>query len=166
MVVFERSGKNDNEKIRRRKMNIKYSPKGILFAFIGAVGQAGGLVISKYGMAGYSVFGATQIRIIAASIGFALLVVLMNKYNILSTALQNRKTMIFITIGAIFGPFIGVYLSLLSVKFTSVGIASTIMAIVPILIIPPAIVFLKEKVSWIEVFGSVIAVMGVAIFFL
>lgn len=166
LVVVERSSKNDTDNYRSRKMNIKYSPKGILYAFIGAVGQAGGLVISKYGMTGYSVFGATQIRIIAASIGFALLVIGINKFRFLYTSLQNGKTMLFITIGALFGPFFGVYLSLLSVKFTSVGIASTIMAIVPILIIPPAIVFLREKVSWTEVAGSVIAVSGVAIFFL
>lgn len=166
MVVLERNNNNDNDTLKRRKMNIKYSPKGILYAFIGAVGQAGGLVISKYGMAGYSVFGATQIRIIAASIGFALLVIGMNKFRFLINSIQNRKTMLFISIGAIFGPFIGVFLSLLSVKHTSVGIASTIMAIVPVLIIPPAIIFLKEKVSWIEVLGSLIAVAGVAIFFM
>ena len=48
----------------------------------------------------------------------------------------------FIVIGSIFGPFLGVYVSLLAVKFTTVGIASTIMAIIPVLIIPPAILIL------------------------
>lgn len=165
MVVVDKREKN-SDKQKNSRMKIKYSPRGIFYAFLGAIGQGGGLVISKYGMAGYSVFGATQIRIIAGSIGFGAFVLLMRKFNMFNKAFESKKTMAFILMGALFGPFIGVYLSLLSVKHTSVGIASTIMAIVPVLIIPPAIILLKEKVSWMEVAGSVVAVMGVGIFFM
>jgi len=165
MVVVDKREKN-SDKQKNSRMKIKYSPRGIFYAFLGAIGQGGGLVISKYGMAGYSVFGATQIRIIAGSIGFGSFVLLMRKFNMFNKAFESKKTMAFILMGALFGPFIGVYLSLLSVKHTSVGIASTIMAIVPVLIIPPAIILLKEKVSWMEVVGSVVAVAGVGIFFM
>ena len=44
---------------------LKLSPKGLLFAFGGAAGQAFGLVLSKMGMQNYDPFAATQIRIIA-----------------------------------------------------------------------------------------------------
>lgn len=165
MVVVDKRDKN-SDKQKNSRMKIKYSPRGIFYAFLGAIGQGGGLVISKYGMAGYSVFGATQIRIIAGSIGFGAFVLLMRKFTLFTKAFESKKTMAFILMGALFGPFIGVYLSLLSVKHTSVGIASTIMAIVPVLIIPPAIILLKEKVSWMEVAGSFVAVMGVGIFFM
>lgn len=165
MVVVDKR-ENDPDAIRNRRMQIKYSPRGIFYAFLGAIGQGGGLVISKYGMAGYPVFGATQIRIIAASFVFGVFVLSARKLHIFRKALYSRKTMLFILAGATFGPFIGVFLSLLSVKHTSVGIASTIMAIVPVLIIPPAIILLKEKVSWMEVAGSFVAVSGVGIFFM
>ncbi|MCK5537062.1 MAG: EamA family transporter, partial [Bacteroidales bacterium] len=62
--------------------------------------------------------------------------------------------------------FLGVYFSLLSVQHTSTGIASTIMSIVPILIIPPAIFLFNEKVTVKEIIGSFITVFGVAFFFL
>jgi len=165
MVVVDKRD-NDPAASKNRRMKIKYSPRGIFYAFLGAIGQGGGLVISKYGMSGYSVFGATQIRIIAASVAFGAFVLLASKLNMFKKAITSRKTMVFILMGSMFGPFIGVYLSLLSVKHTSVGIASTIMAIVPVLIIPPAIILLKEKVSWMEVAGSIVAVLGVGIFFM
>ena len=58
-----------------------------------------------------------------------------------------------------------VFLSLLAIQHTSTGIASTIMAIVPVLIIPFAVVLFKEKVNAKEIVGAVIAVIGTAIMF-
>ena len=166
IVITEKKARENGKSGFKNGLKIKYSLKGILFAFGGAVGQATGIVISKYGMQDYNVFGATQIRIIAGSIGFLFIVSFLKRWGNFYKATKDRKTMIFIFIGAIFGPFIGVYLSLLAVKYTSVGIASTIMSITPILIIPPAILFLKEKVTFKEVVGSVITVIGVALFFI
>ena len=71
-----------------------------------------------------------------------------------------------ISIGSFFGPFIGVSFSLIAVKYTSTGVAATLMAIVPVLLIPPSILLKKEKVTWKEITGALIAVLGVATFFL
>ena len=65
-----------------------------------------------------------------------------------------------------FGPFLGVSFSLVAVKYTEAGIASTIMALVPVFIIIPAVVLFKQKVTIREVIGSLISVAGVALFFL
>jgi drug/metabolite transporter (DMT)-like permease len=46
------------------------------------------------------------------------------------------------------------------------GIAATIMALVPVLIIPPSMVIYKEKVTLKEAAGALLAVGGVALFFL
>jgi drug/metabolite transporter (DMT)-like permease len=72
----------------------------------------------------------------------------------------------FIALGSFFGPFLGISFSLLSVKYTETGIAATIMAIVPILIIPPSIILFKEKFTWLEIIGAVISVAGVVVMFL
>jgi drug/metabolite transporter (DMT)-like permease len=71
-----------------------------------------------------------------------------------------------IGLGSVFGPFLGVSFSLIAIQHTQAGIAATLMAIVPVLIIPPAILFFHEKVNWKEILGAVITVGGVAIFFL
>ena len=74
--------------------------------------------------------------------------------------------MLFISIGSLFGPFLGVSLSLLAIQYTSVGVTSTIMQINVILIIPFTVFLFKDKVTWKEVLGSIIAFLGVALMFM
>jgi drug/metabolite transporter (DMT)-like permease len=139
---------------------------GLLLGLGGALGQATGLVLSKLGMGGYDAFAATQIRVIAGIAGFAVIFSCIGWWPRVGTALRNRKAMAQTGVGAVFGPFLGVSLSLLAVKYTEAGVAATIMALVPVLIIPPAVLILKERVSGQAVLGSVIAVAGSALLFL
>jgi len=79
--------------------------------------------------------------------------------------LKNKSAMGRIGIGAFFGPFLGVSFSLLAVKYTTTGIASTLMALTPVMIILPARYIFKEKITTKEVVGAFIAVAGVVVFF-
>ena len=151
---------------KARKLKLSYPLMGILLAFGGAVGQSVGLVLSKFGMKDYNAFAASQIRVFAGLIGFAILFSIRNKWSIVWKGLKDRKGMINLSVGSIFGPFLGVSFSLLAIQYTTTGVASTIMAIIPILIIPPAVIFFNEKVNTKEVLGAVIAVAGVVMFFL
>jgi drug/metabolite transporter (DMT)-like permease len=148
------------------KFQLNMPLKGFLLAFGGACGQALGLVLSKLGMAGYDAFAATQIRIITGIAGFSLIVLVMGKFKHTVGALKNGRGMTGITIGSFFGPFLGVSLSLYAVKFTATGIAATIISTIPILIIAPAILIFKQKVSGKEIAGAVISVIGVGLFFI
>jgi drug/metabolite transporter (DMT)-like permease len=159
LAIFNRNGKGE-------RLSLKLAPIGILYAFGGAVGQALGLVLSKKGLNDYDPFAATQIRIIAGIFGFAMLVTVMRRWNSIMEAVLNREGMKSLSLGAFFGPFLGVSFSLVSVKFTEAGIASTIMALVPIFIIAPAVVLYKEKVTIAEIIGAFISVCGVALFFM
>jgi len=141
-------------------------PKGLLFALGGAVGQAVGLVLSKFGMGGYDAFSATQIRVMAGILGFTVMIHFFRRWLSVSRALGDRKAMGLMLLGATFGPFLGVSSSLIAVQNTATGIASTIMAITPILIIPPTLLLFKQKVGWKEVVGAVVSVGGVALFFM
>jgi drug/metabolite transporter (DMT)-like permease len=159
MAIFSRSAKGE-------KLSLKLAPKGILYAFGGAVGQALGLVLSKFGMKNYDPFAATQIRIIAGIFGYILLVTLLARWHIVSNATHNKSGIILTSVGAFFGPFLGVSFSLIAIKYTEAGIASTIMALVPVFIILPAVVLFKQKVTLPEILGSIVSVGGVALFFL
>lgn len=147
------------------KITLKLAPKGILFAFAGALGQAMGLVLSKYGMKDYNPFAAAQIRILAGVFGFSILITILGRWKDLWQALFHVKAMKGVVLGSFFGPFLGVSFSLLAIKYTETGIASTIMTLVPVLIIIPAVVFNKEKITFLETLGAVISVCGVALFF-
>jgi drug/metabolite transporter (DMT)-like permease len=159
LAIFVRPGDKNGS-------SLKVSWKGLLYAFFGAAGQGVGLVISKYGMQDYDPFAATQIRLIAAIVGFFILTTWLGRWNKVLAATRNRKGMTAAGIGSFFGPFLGVSFSLLAIKYTETGIAATIMAIVPILIIPPAILIYKEKVKLLEIIGSLISIAGVSLLFL
>ncbi len=159
MAIFSRENKGE-------KFSLKLSPKGILFALGGAVGQALGLVLSKLGMHDYDPFAATQIRIIAGIAGYVILVTLLSRWISVIKATRNKEGMMLTGLGAFFGPFLGVSFSLIAIKYTEAGIASTIMALVPVFIIIPAVIFNKEKVTVPELLGSVVSVAGVAMFFM
>ncbi|MBW6459798.1 MAG: DMT family transporter [Bacteroidales bacterium] len=159
LAIFSRPGSG-------KKIRLNYSLKGLLFALIGAAGQAGGLVLSKYGMRDYNAFAASHIRIIIAVAGYALIILLLGKGKLIRKALKDAPSMRTIALGSFFGPFLGISFSLLAVKYTHTGIAATIMAIVPILIIPPSVMLFKQKFSWLEIAGAMISVAGVALMFL
>jgi drug/metabolite transporter (DMT)-like permease len=139
---------------------------GLLCACGGAVGQSLGLVLSKYGMGTYDAFAATQIRQIAGIGGFLVLFLFLRIWPQVFQALRNGKAMAGISTGAFFGPFLGVSFSLLAIQHAVTGVASTIMALTPVLIILPAVVVFREKVTAKEVLGAFVAVAGAAILFL
>jgi len=159
MAIFSRGAKGE-------KLSLKLAPRGILYAFGGAVGQALGLVLSKFGMKDYDPFAATQIRIIAGIIGYSMLVSVLMRWNSVIKASRNKDGMLLTSLGAFFGPFLGVSFSLIAVKYTEAGIASTIMALVPVFIIIPAVFLFREKVTLAEMLGAIVSVAGVALFFL
>jgi drug/metabolite transporter (DMT)-like permease len=139
---------------------------GSILALGGAAGQAAGLVLSKKGMQDMSAFSATQIRILAGVVGFVIVITLFKRWRHLFGALRDRKAMKAMTLGSFTGPFLGVSLSLLAVQHTDTGIAATLMALTPVMIIPPAIMMKKEKISLLEIAGALVSVGGVALFFL
>jgi len=155
-----------NRPIKGEKLSMKLAPKGVLFALIGALGQALGLVLSKYGMEDYDPFASTHIRIIAGVLGYSFVITVLGRWGVVRNAMKNSEAMKSLTLGAVFGPFLGISFSLIAVKYTEAGIASTIMAIVPILIIAPSVLIYKEKITKAEVIGAVISVCGVALFFM
>lgn len=148
------------------KMKLNYPLKGILFAVLGAIGQAGGLILSKFGMIDYDPFAATQIRIMAGFFGFAIIITILKRWKFVKATFSNKPAMVGISIGSFFGPFLGVSFSLVAIQYTNAGIAATLMSIVPILIIPPAIFLFKQKVSFKEMIGALISVGGVILFFI
>ena len=147
------------------KFRLNMPLKGFLLALGGAAGQAFGLVLSKKGMNGYNAFAATQIRIITGIVGFTVIIFLMKRVTQTFNSLKNKKGMTGVSIGAFFGPFLGVSLSLLSLQYTATGIAATIMATTPILIIPASVLIFKQKITLKEIIGAIISVIGVALFF-
>lgn len=142
------------------------TPKGVALGLGGALGQAGGLILSKIGMAGYNVFAATQVRVIAGLAGYSLLFFALRWWPNVRTGIRDRKALGFAAVGAFFGPFLAVTLALVAIRETVAGVAASIMALTPVLIIPLVVLLRREKVGIGGLLGALVAVSGVAILFL
>ena len=157
------------------KVSLKLPLNGVLFAIAAALCQGIGLVLSKIGMDHYDTtatpawvipFSANFLRCIAGIIGFGILLYFREGLSPLREALHDRKGMAVATATTIFGPFVGVGFSLMAVQYTEAGIASTLMALTPIIIILPSYWLFQQKITWKAVVGAFISVIGVSLFFL
>ncbi|MFA6361010.1 MAG: DMT family transporter, partial [Dysgonamonadaceae bacterium] len=152
--------------IAGKKLKLNIPLKGFLYALGGALGQALGLILSKKGIGDYDPLAATQIRAIFGFFSFLILMIYMKRMKRVLFTLNDFQSMKAITIGTIFGPFIGVALSLFAIQHTQTGIASALMALTPIIIILPSAIMFKERVTTQQVIGAFISMAGAAIFFI
>ncbi len=160
------------------KLSLKLPLAGVLFAIGAAVCQGVGLVLSKIGMNHYEAslttdlagwmlpFHANFFRCVAGTIGFTVLMAFREGFAPLSKGVRDRKGVTTALLTTIFGPFVGVGASLLAVQYTAAGIASTLMALTPIIIILPAWWLFKQPITAKSLLGALISVIGVSLFFL
>lgn len=175
LSIFSRGGSNSTH-----RFTLKLPLKGVLLGIGAGVGQGVGLVFSKLGMGYYMEnvdaadqmavnlvpFASTQIRAFVGLAGFLCIMAWTNQWSSLRKALSNRNAMTGATFGTFFGPFIGVSFSLMAVQYTEAGIASTLMALTPILILLPSYLVFKQRITPMEIIGALISVCGVSLFFI
>lgn len=158
------------------KVSLKLPLNGVLFAIGAAFCQGVGLVLSKIGMDRYEVatdmpewlvpFSANFYRCVTGIVGFLLLLYFRDGIAPLREAMHDKKGISVATATTVFGPFVGVGFSLMAVQYTAAGIASTLMAMTPIIILLPSYWLFHEKITWRAVLGAIISVAGVSLFFL
>ena len=145
-----------------------YTRRGVWFGVLAGLGQAVGLVLSKQGMFGdFSPFQANAIRMLAAVLFTWGWTALQGQVGSTFTALRGKPHVLrLIVLGALLGPLLGVSASLLAVQHAEVGVASTLMALPPVLILPISYFLLKERIGWQAILGTILAIAGVAVLFL
>lgn len=141
--------------------------QGLLLAFLGALGQAANLVAAKVGMAGdYPTISATAIRLFVAVVILWLLAGVRKRIMPTIRQWRNRPAFQAIIAGTIVGPFLGIWFSLVAVQLAPVGVAATLMALPPVILIPIGYFLYGERVSRRGIVGTVLAFTGVALIFL
>lgn len=162
LVILEQSNGAKLPQDRRRLL------LGILCGLGGALGQSLGLILSKKGLeGGFTALSGVLMRTMVAMLVMWLATLLSGQAGATLRQLRaNSRSLKAVTAGSVAGPFIGVWLSLVAVQGTYVGIASTLMALTPILLLPLATLVFKEQVSRRAVFGTAASLAGVAMIFL
>lgn len=141
---------------------------GVMFGFGGAMGQALGFIASKQGLSGdFPALSGNMIRLIAATAAIWIFTALNGQIRTGFDAIREQpKAFRYILAGAIAGPFIGVWFSLIAVQNAPVGIASTLTSLPPVFLIPIGYVLFKERITSRAVTGTVLAISGIAVLFL
>lgn len=145
------------------------NPAGIIYALLGALGQGVSLIFAKMAFQESDVNGfvATAIRITSALIFLLPLAMMTSRFESpLKMLKKDRRAFKLTALGAMLGSFLGISFSLIAIDYTDVGVAATIMAIVPIIMLPIIRIIYKEKLKLTAVIGAFIAVGGVALLFL
>ena len=157
------------------------SLRGVLFGLGAALGQGVGLVLSKVGLDHYVAdvpatvlpqventlpFGANMIRCVAGLVCFSGWLFLRGGAKDLHKSVSDLRGLAAMLGAGVSGPFIGVGVWLMAVVYTAAGIASTLMALTPILILLPSRWLFGQPITWRNVLGAVISCIGVSLFFL
>ena len=172
IVIIERQpveGAAAEPPVPRRQM-----AEGVAAGLIGAIGQGVGLVISKYAMedladansSSLDPLSATLIRMVIACLFIWVVVAVCGRSKPVFGALRDKAAMNRTFGGAFLGPFLGVWLSMVAISLTYTGVASTLMSLMPVIVIPIVWILYKQKTNWQGILGAVVAVAGVAILFL
>ena len=168
------------------RVSLKLPLNGVMFAIGAAICQGVGLVLSKMGMDHFEMgtashlgqmggmepipewlvpFAANFYRCVAGIVGFTLLLCWRYGLTPLREAVCDGKGLTVAAATTVFGPFVGVGFSLMAVQYTAAGVASTLMAMTPIIILQPSCWLFHEKLTWRSVLGAVVSVVGVSLFF-
>lgn len=163
IVVSERS----NSKSSSAAVGGQAYRTGLLLALGGSLGQAGGTVLSRLGVAGgIEPISASLIRLVVATVVLWMIALFGGKATETITALREKPRAGFKVLGGvIMGPVLGVWLSLVAVQRTSVGIASTLTSLTPIFLIPISYVVFRERITRQAVLGTLIAFAGTVFLF-
>lgn len=166
VITEERSGEH--------KIKVNYR-QGLKFAIIASLSQAIGAVISRYAMteAGVTVSALQTaiIRLLAGIVYLTFLLILSRRS--LFVWLRNDdpenktskwKLIRMIALVGFIGTYSAVWLQQLSIQYTPVGIAQTLLSTSPLFILP-IIALRGEKLSFRAVCGAVVALGGIVLLF-
>ncbi len=163
-VISERTAEVDGE----RDGGLPSKWQGICFALLAAVANASGSVLSRAALAGTNInpLWAALLRLSAAV--FLLLPWIIWQQQSRTSPIfaywQSKKVIIATCFAAFCGTYLGVWLQQVAIKFTAVGIASTLLQTSPVFILPLSM-WMGEKVSLRAIAGVLVAIAGIALLF-
>ena len=151
----------------KEKVQKKHLKRGVLFAMLGAFGQATGLIFSKLALnEGLTALEITHLRIFVGLIGFLILLMIQKKVKDVPKTFKHKKASVILFIGSITGPVLGIWTTILAMQYAPIGVTTTIAQLNTILIMPLSIIIFKERITLKEFLAAILAFAGVALLFI
>jgi drug/metabolite transporter (DMT)-like permease len=150
-----------------RPISRKHLRYGLILAVVATVTQSVGMVLAKDGVADFDDPAASAlIRILGALIGYVLLITFVGRWRPVVAASRQRKPMLIVFGGAVVGTVVGVSMFMLALQNCHEGVVTTILATIPVMILPFSVYLYGDRVSWRAIGGALVAVAGVALLML
>jgi len=151
------------------KAEKRINSKGLIYAFLFALAQAIGAVISRWALTETSI-SPLQSAVVRLFAGIAFLFVWIAIRRIklgewTRAGNESTKTWRIVLTVVVLGAYFPLWLQQLAFKNTAVGIAQTLLTTSPLFILPMT-ALRRDKASCKEILGVFIAVAGIAILFL
>jgi len=148
------------------RSNVRLTSDGVLLGVGAAFGDATGMLFSDLGMKGvpHPVSGSL-VRILGGTIAFTLWLLLRREFLDNLQRTKDIRASVQIFAGAITGPLLGVFLALHAITHTSMGVASTLMSLTPIFVIPVSSLLMGEQISLASVAWTGLSILGAAFLF-
>lgn len=170
-VVAERPSAGDG---RRPALPPAIRTRGIVLGVLAAAAQGIGVVLAKEGMLGseprVEPVAAQLVRMSGGLTALAFAWILFGPRRWLagidfnsSGARVTRPAVVGLVMGTLLGPVLGVWMSLVAVRALDAGVASTLMSLSPVLVLPIARVVDREQIGWRALIGALVAVGGVVL---
>lgn len=160
-VVLEKTG-------QKIEIKGKHFLRGTFLACGAGLFQGISFTMAKPAMTGADPtdpLAATVIRALFGGAVYWLVSIVRGRFFTIVKKFSDAKSIWLIFFGSIIGSSFGVWTSMIAIKHAPVGIASTLMALMPIFILPMTAIVYKEKISYRAILGAIVTCLGIAILF-
>lgn len=139
----------------------KNSIGGIFYGLMAVLCMSISVIIAKKGLTSVSAVQGTFIRMLWGTSGLLLWGLATRRLGEWVSPFREIKLMKNFFLLVCLVSFGGFWLFHVAVKYTEVSVANTLSATEPLFVIPLAALFLKEKITWSAVTGTVVSVGGI-----
>jgi drug/metabolite transporter (DMT)-like permease len=136
---------------------------GVLYSIGAAFGQAIGAVIIRSSLQRVDTLTATAIRMGSGAAGLLVLGACTGRLRRWTGLLARGGMLARLLAASVMGPFIGVYLMIVSLGRAPTGVALTLLSTTPIWLLPLGAWFQNDRPSKREIAGAFVAIGGVAL---
>jgi drug/metabolite transporter (DMT)-like permease len=140
--------------------------QGIGIGFLAAIANAAGAILSRAALFHSNIppLWAALLRLIAAVFILLPWVWFVRRQSSFEFKIQSARVMAGCLFAAFCGTFLGIWLQQMAIKYTAVGIASTLLQTSPLFVLPIA-VCMGEKISLRAIAGVMVAIAGIGLLF-
>jgi len=155
-----------SERLPGSPAHLAHPLRGVGFGLLAAIGQAGGVVLSRAALAGTGInpLWAAWLRISAGVLLLLLWGLARRQLAQWFKGFNSRRLLTALVLAAFSGTYLGIWLQQVALKYTAAGIAQTLTATSPLFVLPIAAA-MGDIISIRAVLGVLIAVAGIALLF-